>query len=306
MPKAIVTGGTGFVGLHLVHALVADGFDVTVFIRASSDETVFGNVLPKITVRRIDLSRREELFAAFADTGPAHLFHLATSTLMSGKTADPQTLLSTNVIGTVNVMDAALEGGALSCINMGSFAEYGPKDHPVKEDERCDPVELYAVSKLAATLYGQGLARRNTFPCITFRLFTPYGPGIQKGRLLRTMIEKIKAGEPVPLATPTISRDFVFVLDIPPLLIDAARHASEQAGRIYNLGSGTRTSLQELITLVEQQLGVKAQPEWNAFPIQSYDSELWQADMSQTFSAFNWRPTTSLVDGVKQVIASLQ
>ncbi len=306
MPKAIVTGGTGFVGLHLVRALVADGFDVTVLIRASSDETVFGDVLSKITVRRVDLFHREEVFAAFADTGPSHLFHLATSTLMSGKTADPETLVSTNIVGSVNVMDAAFESGALSCVSMGSFAEYGPKDHPVKEDERCDPVELYAVSKLAATLYGQGLARRYSFPCITFRLFTPYGPGIQKGRLLRIVIEKIKAGESVPLASPTISRDFIFVSDIPPLLIEAAQRAPEHVGQIYNLGSGIPSTLEEIVTIVSKQLDIKALPEWNAFPRQSYDSELWEADMSHTFSAFSWRPTTPLMDGVKQVIASLQ
>ena len=300
----LVTGGTGFIGLHTLRALLKCGYKVHVFVRPSSDLSAL-NEVEKIIVHSVDITNREAVMKEVKDIAPAHIFHLATSTIMSGKTADAKTLLATNIEGTINLMDAAAHAEVSSFINMGSFLEYGPKNHPATEDERCDPVELYAVSKLASTLYGQGLARRIGFPCITFRLFTPYGPGIQKGRLVRTLIEKVRAGEEVPLVKRTIARDFVYVEDIPAVLIEAATKASLYAGEIFNLGSGIHTTMEELMKRVEDAVGVRALARWNAFPTLSYDSDLWQANMKKTFSAFSWRPKTSLGDGLRRVVAHL-
>lgn len=301
----LITGATGFIGLHTVHALLKGGYRVHVLTRPSSDISVLGECANKIVVHTVDITDREAVFAVIKLAAPTHIFHLATSTIMSGKTADAKTLLATNIEGTINLMDAAAHVGVPSFINMGSFLEYGPKSRPVAEDERCDPVELYAVTKLAATLYGQGLARRTGFPCITFRLFTPYGPGIQKGRLVRTLIEKVRAGEEVPLVKRTIARDFIYVEDIPALLIEASNHASGHVGEIFNLGSGTHTTMQELVQRVEDAVGAKARVQWDVFPTLSYDSELWEADMKKTFSAFSWRPETSLEEGLRRVVAHL-
>lgn len=301
----LVTGATGFIGLHTVRALLRCGYRVHILIRPSSDLSALVECANKIVVHSVDITNREAVITIIKDIAPVHIFHLATSTIMSGKTADAKTLLATNIEGTINLMDAASHIGVSSFINMGSFLEYGPKNHPVAEDERCDPAELYAVTKLAATLYGQGLARRTGFPCITFRLFTPYGPGIQKGRLVRTLIEKVRDGEEVPLVKRTIARDFVYVEDIPALLIEAATHASRHAGEIFNLGSGTHTTMQELVRQVEKAVGAEARAQWDAFPTLSYDSELWKANMKKTFSTFSWRPETPLEEGLQRVVAHL-
>lgn len=306
MPRdVLITGATGFIGLHTARALLKHGDKVHILVRPSSDLSALGEYAKTIVVHAVDITDREAVMTTIKDIAPAHMFHLATSTIMSGKTANAKTLLATNVEGTINLMDAAAHAGVSSFINMGSFLEYGPKSRPVAEDERCNPIELYAVTKLAATLYGQGLALRTGFPCITFRLFTPYGPGIQKGRLVRTLIEKVHAGEEVPLVKRTIARDFVYVEDIPALLIEAATHASAHAGEIFNLGSGTHTTMQKLVRQVEDAVGAKARVQWGAFPLLSYDSELWEADMKKTFSTFIWRPSTSLEEGLQRVVAHL-
>ncbi len=303
--KVLVTGATGFIGLHTVRALLMHGYQVHVLVRPSTNLSVLHEFAERIVVHSADITDREKVFSTIKTAAPVHIFHLATSILMSGKTSDAKTLISTNVEGTINLMDAAVQVKVSSFINMGSFLEYGPKNHQVTEDERCDPIELYAVTKLAATLYGQGLARRNGFPCITFRLFTPYGPGIQKGRLVRNLLEKVRAGEEIPLVKPTIARDFIYVEDIPALLIEAATHASAHAGEIFNLGSGIRTTMQELVRRAEDAVGVQARVQWNAFPLQSYDCELWEAEMKKTFSAFAWRPKTSIEDGLRRIVALL-
>lgn len=288
MKKILITGGSGFVGSHIVDAARARGHEVVLLKHAE-----------------VPLEDRTAVEKFVAQVKPDVVIHPATSTLMSGKTANPRTLIGTNIEGAVNIMDASASAGVKAFVNIGSVAEYGPKDHAVKEDEQCNPVELYAVSKLAATLYGQGLAKRTGFPCVTMRLSTPYGPRIQAGRLVRVLIEKTRSGEEIPLSVPTITRDFIYVEDILPLLFEAVQNAEKYKGEIFNMGSGVRTSLQDFVAVVEKVLGKKANAKWNSFPVQSYDSEFWQNDMTKTFSHFAWRPTTSLEEGVRKTAQAL-
>ncbi|MBP9711283.1 MAG: NAD(P)-dependent oxidoreductase [Candidatus Pacebacteria bacterium] len=288
MKKLLITGPTGFLGSHIVGQAQKRGYEVHV-----------------IAHKQVALEDRSAVEKLLQTVKPDAVIHPATSTLMSGKTADPHTLIATNVEGAAHLMDAAVAVGVKAFINIGSIAEYGPKDHPVKESELCEPGELYAVTKLAATTYGQSLARRTGFPFMSFRLTTPYGPRIQAGRLVRVLIEKIKSGERIPLSSPETSRDYVFVEDVPPLLFEALEKAGQYKGEIFNLGSGERTTIVELVETLETMLGKKAQPEWGAFPLQSYDSNLWQADMAKTFSAFTWRPAVALHEGMQKTAETI-
>lgn len=288
MGRILVTGGSGFIGAHLVQTLKARG-----------DETYAPSH------HELDITDREAVAAYVQKIKPSQVFHLATSTLISGKTADYQTVLRTNVEGSIALLDAASVAGVISLVQMGSFVEYGPKQEPLREDMRCEPVETYAVSKLAATLYGQGLAKRTSFPAITMRLFTPYGPGIQEGRLVRTLLEKIAAGEPIPLSSPDIARDFIYVDDIVSALLEVSSRASALRGEVFNLGSGECTALSDLVSLAEHVIGKKADVQWDAYPVQSYDSKLWQADMQKTFAALTWRPQVTLSEGLTRTFAWL-
>lgn len=288
MKKILITGASGFVGTHVAAQARARGMDVY-----------------ELSHRKVSLEDRAMLEKVLQEVKPEVVVHLATSTLMSGKTADSHTLLATNVEGAVNLMDASVSVGVQAFVNVGSFVEYGPKKHAAREDDTCEPVELYAVSKLAATLYGQGLARRTGFPCVTFRLFTPYGPGIQPGRLVRTVIEKVKAEEDLVLTKRTVGRDFVYVEDVPALFFEAIDKISQIKGEIFNLGTGLCTTLEKVVSTVEETLDKKAKPQWDVFPLQSYDSELWQADMKKTFFHFSWRSRTTFKEGIKKTIASM-
>lgn len=284
--RILITGASGFVGTHVARLAREQGHEV---------------VAPTHT--ELPLENRDAVSAFVQSVRPRAVLHLATSILSSGKTADPVTVIRTNVEGTVHLMDAALAAGVEAFVNTGTFAEYGPKNHAVAENERCDPMEIYAVSKLTGTLYGQGLAKRTGFPCITLRLFTPYGPNMKERSLVRSVITNALADKPILLTKPAVARDFVYVEDVAEFYVEAASKAREYAGEIFNVGSGIRVTLEELVNTVAQVTQKSVIPQWGAFPVQSYDSELWQADMSKTFSHFTWRPRTTLQQGLSRMVA---
>lgn len=288
MRRFLITGPTGFLGSHIVEQAQERGYEVHV-----------------LSHKEVALEDRNAVENLLQTVRPDVVIHPATSTLMSGKTADPHTLISTNIEGAVNLIDVAAAVGVKAFINIGSIAESGPKDDRIKETDVCEPSELYAVTKLAATTYGQSLAERKGFPFMSFRLTTPYGPRIQQGRLVRVLIEKTLRGEPIPLSSPDISRDYVYVGDIPSLLFEALDKATEYKGEIFNLGSGVPVTIGELLQVIEGVVGKKALPQWGAFPVQSYDKKLLVADMDKTFSTFSWRPTVELAQGVKNTVTAL-
>lgn len=288
MEKILITGASGFIGSHVAAHAKAKGFEVY-----------------ELSHKDTPLQDKAAVEKCLDEVRPDAIFHLATSILMSGKVADPHTLIATNVEGAINLMEAAAKFDVGAFINTGTFAEYGPKGHPVKEDELCTPLEIYAMSKLASTVYAQGLAKRTGFPAITLRLFTPYGSRMREKSLVMNVLSSIKNNKPIMLTQPSVARDFIYVGDVAEVYIEAIEKAEEKKGEVFNVGSGEKTSLQELVDAAAFSAGIEAHPRWGAIPVQSYDSDLWQADMEKTFSHFAWRPRTPLEEGIRKTLLAL-
>lgn len=302
----LVTGATGFIGSHLVRRLVGLGHSVSILTRPGADTHRIADLLSQIKQYEATLTEPESVAKVFQKVKPTGVMHLAASNIMSGKTASDTEVYSVNFIGTKNLMDAAATSGVDFFINTGTFLEYGLQNRPVKENDRCDPTELYSVSKLAATVYGQAVARQKQLSVITLRLFTPYGPGIQQGRLIRVVIENALKGTPINLSSPTVTRDFVFVEDVVSLYIEAMQKSKNLAGEIFNVASGATTPFGELLPLVLTATHSGSTVNWGAFQLSPYDAVRWEADMTKTFQTFTWRPTVSLVDGITHTAAWLQ
>lgn len=297
MKKAVVTGAAGFIGSALTRRLVQDGVETHAFVRPGSD-------LQRLTsigahIHEMDLTQPTKVRDAIMGVPGAAVFHLAASNIMSGMAAPTETLLATNVAAVSTLLDSAIESGARSFVSTGSFLEYGAKDIALSEEMRCDPPEIYSITKLAGTLLVQDAAAKG-LPTIVFRLFTPYGPGLQKGRLVYEVIAKALRNEPISLTRPTVTRDFIFVEDVVDALLEAAARAEEYAGQIFNLGSGDKTSLKELGELVLERTGSESELMWGGAQTVAYDTDTWQADMHKTFTAFAWRPKHSLSAGIDE------
>ncbi|HYE23348.1 MAG TPA: NAD-dependent epimerase/dehydratase family protein [Candidatus Paceibacterota bacterium] len=293
MARALVTGAGGFIGKALTQALLRAGHEVLGTVRPGAPAQAFQTA-------EVDVSDATALLEVGEKWKPEWVFHLAASNIQSGVTADTESLIRTNIQGTDAALSMAEAVNVTSFVHIGSFLEYGPKGVPLKEDMLCEPPEIYSVTKLAGTLLVQTAAKTRALHTVAFRLFTPYGPGIQQGRLVREMLTSALRNEPLTLTRPTVSRDFVYIDDICNLLIEAAKNAEAHTGQIYNLGSGRKTTLEELTDIVRTETGSQTPVSWGGFKQVAYDADTWQADMEKTFSAFAWRPTTDLARGIHQ------
>lgn len=298
----LVTGAAGFIGSHLIGRLVATGHQVCILVKPSTNLIRIKELLPKVTCCRADLLDFAGLKRELEEIKPQGVFHLAASNIQSGVTASDDEVVKTNILGIRNLLQALSHVDYDFFINLGSFLEYGPKPSPIKESDLCAPTELYSITKLAATLYGQTIARRDNKPVITFRLFTPYGPAIQPGRLIYEVINHALRNEEISLTQPNIARDFIFVGDLLDLLLEAKDKAKERKGEIFNAGSGKAITLESVVSEVLKITGSKSKIKWGAFKSVAYDNELWQADLSKTLANFTWRPAHTLSSGLVETV----
>jgi len=300
--KIVVTGATGFIGAHIARRLVKRGDNVILLVRSVSRMDRVSDILEKVSCVETDFLNLDLLASQFADIKPDGIVHLATSNIMSGVTAADEDVIATNFIGTKNLIDAAVTSGADFFINTGSFLEYGLKDRMVSEADRCDPTELYSITKLSGTLYGQAIARQKDIAVVTLRIFTPYGPGIQPGRLVRVIIENALAEQDIKLSGREVSRDFLFIDDLVDLYEEVIERPTEHSGEVFNAGSGVSVTLK---TLTENVLGITSSGSavhWGAFPLTAYDRAAWRADMKKTFASFSWRPRFDLSQGIRETV----
>ena len=302
----LLTGGTGFVGSHLARALVKGGQDVHLVVRKGADTFRLADILSKVTVHTGSLSEKAEVERIVQEVKPTGIFHLAAQTIIPGTPAVSSEVIASNFVGTVNLLEALANIPYTFFIQSGTFLEYKPLLRPMKEDDLCEPKEVYGLTKLAATLYGKMIADTKGKPVTTFRFFTPYGPAIQKAKLVEQTIKNALSNKAIFLTRGSVSRDFLYTDDLVELLINAAENIDKVKGGIFNAGSGQKTSLGEFAELVVKLTGSKSKIILQPEKASVYDSDFWQADMTKTFSALSWRPKTSLEAGLQLTIDDLK
>jgi nucleoside-diphosphate-sugar epimerase len=216
--------------------------------------------------------------------------------------AEHRAVLETNVLGIANLLTAVAPLDYDFLVNVGSFLEYGKQPVPLCETQVPAPASMYAISKLAGTLYAQSIGREEHRPVVTLRLMTPYGPGIQKGRLIYEVLRAALRNEPIKLTAPHVVRDFIFAEDVVSLCLAAAASARVLCGEIFNAGTGRSTSLEEVVDMACRLADSRSSAKWGGFPSVAYDSDCWRADMTKTHATFSWRPQVTLEEGLRKTI----
>lgn len=297
-----VTGGAGFVGSHLVHRLVNEGAEVHLLLRPSSDKARIHDILDRIRIHEVDFTDSGQVNNILKRIHPSGVFHLAAASQYFGHIPTMDDLIFTNVLAPLRLMETMNVFDYDFFINTGTFAEVGAKPHAIREDDLCEPTELYSISRIPAVLYAQALARTQGKPTASIRIFTPYGPLMQKGKILHEMIVRALQNEEIPLTLPTVVRDFIFIDDLVDLYIAAALNAKRIPGNIFNGGTGTATTLERLSQFVLKYTDSTSTVAWSGQQSASYDGAHWQADMIKTGQLLSWKPRVSLEDGLMRTI----
>lgn len=288
--RAVVTGGAGFIGSHLVDALVARGDSVTVVDDLSTGRRELVN--PGADLREHDI--RQPL--AFATDV---VFHLAAQADVGTSMEKPAYDAEVNVVGTVNVLEAARQANASLVFVSTGGAIYGDVDAPATEDTPRRPVSAYGIAKLAAEEYVAGWSRIFGLPTAVARLANVYGPrqsSALEGGVVSIFLERMARGEDtVIFGDGTITRDFVYVGDVVDALLAAT--AVEGNGEIFNVGTGRETAIAELHRVCRETAGITTPPSFG--PARVGDAARSVLDPSRARAGLGWEARVDLETGIR-------
>jgi UDP-glucose 4-epimerase len=300
--KILVTGGAGFIGSHLVDALVKDGHAVAVVDDFSTGSRKNINTLAKF--HEADISDANKLADIFAKEKPEIVFHYAAQMSIRDSVKDPAADAKTNIIGSINILEQCVAFGVKKIIFSSSGGSiYGDATvFPTPETAREHPLSPYAIAKFSVEQYVRYYQNTFSLPFTILRFGNVYGPRQNahgEAGVVAIFIEKMLAGEqPFINGTGKQTRDFVFVDDV--ISASLAALKSEQGG-IFNVGTGIETDIDTIFSLLNEltDAGCVIQHR-EAAKAESLRSSL---DITAIERAFHWQPKRGLQEGLRETVA---
>jgi len=292
----LVTGGAGFIGSHVAEALVARGEDVVVLDDLSSGKR---QNLPDYGVNFVEGDIRAPLDELFAEVKPTICFHLAAQADVRVSVERPDHDAAINVLGTVNLLQAALEHDTRIVFSSTGGAIYGECDGPASEDAPRLPLAPYGTSKLAGEEYLATYNRLHETRHVTLRFGNVYGPRQDphgEAGVVAIFFNRLASGEqPKIFGDGSQTRDYVYVADV----VRATLAAAELDGGVFNVGTGRETSVVELSQLCRRVAG-KEDVEPVFAPARPGELQRSVLDISRAVDELGWRPEHNLEDGLRE------
>jgi UDP-glucose 4-epimerase len=306
--KVLVTGGAGFIGIHLTRRLLADGHEVFVVDNESNGDPALVPAGAHYT--RGDVTKPEQLEPVFA-RGLDAVCQIAGQVSIIKAFSDPVADLRTNTEGTVQVLKLCVKHKVPRLIYASSMTLYGNAAKvPTVETEPCVPDAYYGITKLAGERYVHATGERPDlgfdFSVTSLRMFSVYGPGQSYNNpyqgVLGIFSGNVLRGEPITIfGDGEQTRDFVFVEDI----VDGWSRAlvtPAAKGQVINLGGGRATSINQLAAAVVNSFDQPRHP-INHAPGRAGEQRAVQADISKAKQILGWEPKTTFEQGLKKTIA---
>lgn len=291
MEKVVVTGGAGFVGSHITDALCARGYEVHVVDNLSLGKAE--NVNPRALLHKVDIREREKLLEIFK--GAKYVFHEAALPRVQYSIENPIETHEVNVLGTLNVLEAARANKIKRVIYAASSSAYGDsKTLPFKETFLPNPFSPYGAQKYIGEVYARVWSNVYGLETVALRYFNVYGPRLNPegayplviGHFLRSRQKNI------PLSITgdgNQTRDFTHVSDVVEANLLAMHSEGVGAGEVINIGSGHPYSINKIAQLI-------GGPTVNiAARLEPHDT---QADITQARELLGWEPKVKIEDGI--------
>jgi len=297
--KALVTGGAGFIGSHLVDALISDGHDVAVIDNLATGKQ--SNLHPQARFGQMDLTDRE-VRGVMLDERPQVVFHLAAQASVKASMDDVPHDATVNVLGLINVLEACVQAGVGRVVFASSGATYGNPDYlPIDEDHPQRPESPYGITKLMAEHYLRYYARDRGLPFTALRYGNVYGPRqdpFGEAGVVAIFTHQLMTGQ-----TPVIHwdgeqvRDYVYVGDV----VQANLRAVQLSGSgIYCIGTGRGTTVNQLYETLCDVTGIFVEP----MRADRRPGDLRAAffDNTRANADLGWFPTVSFREGLTRTV----
>jgi UDP-glucose 4-epimerase len=298
--RVIVTGGAGFIGSHVVDALLARGDEVHVLDNLTTGARE--NVDSAAIFQEGDI--RTDAGGIFDVVRPDVCFHLAAQADVGTSVARPDYDAEVNVLGTVRVLEAARKHGTQIVFSSTGGAIYGECDGPAGEDAPRRPISPYGIAKLACEEYLAGWNRLHGTEHVVLRFANVYGPrqlSRLEGGVVAIFLDRLASGTPCEIfGDGEQTRDFVYVGDVVSGVLAAAGHD----GGIFNIGTGVASSVNTLYDACAATVGSDARPEHR--DPRAGDLQHSVVDPGRAQRELGWRPSETLTSGLRRTWDALR
>jgi len=309
MKTCLVTGGAGFIGSHIADRLIQEGYRVVIIDNESTG--LRENVHPEAIYLLGDITRKEDLRKAFLYDIDV-VFHIAGQASTIRSFEDPLGDLMVNVVGTINVLEMCLKHRVSRLMYASSMTVYGhPTVIPTPEAELCKPISYYGITKYAAERYVHATANRVDldfdFHVTSFRMFNVYGERQSLENpyhgVVSIFIANVLKGEPITIyGDGEQSRDFIHVQDVVDAWM-AALNNEAACGEVFNLGTGIRRSINELVDTILAAFGhSRASYPVRYAPVRPGDQRHMAADITKASQVLKWQPKVEFEEGIERTI----
>ena len=294
-----IFGASGFIGANLfkdIFAVRRDVFalthDATKAWRLKLLDVPFENIV------HCDITAHNSVKQVFEQYKPRTVFNLAAYGAYS-KQKNVNLTYETNVTGTANILENCNEETVY--IHAGSSSEYGFNCAAPKEADVLQPNSHYAVSKVSAAYLLEFYAKVHQRKTINLRLYSIYGAWEEPDRLVPRLVEKARQQQYPPLVSPDISRDFVYIDDCVEAFLAAALSINQTiSGRSYNIATGQKTTMRQLVETNKTTFRIGSDPTWGSMPNRAWDLAEWVGDPTAAARDLGWQARTPLAEGLQK------
>ncbi len=309
--KILVTGADGFIGSHLTEALVSADAEVTALAQYNSfDSHGWLDDLPEPIRERVNLVRGDIRDAAFISRqaqGQEIVFHLAALIAIPYSYVAPQSYVETNVLGTLNVLEAARQHGTERIVHTSTSEVYGTAlTMPIDESHPLQGQSPYSASKIAADMMAEAFARSFGVPIIILRPFNTFGPRQSERAVIGTIIRQAldSSCSRILVGDATTVRDLTFATDTAAAFMAAGLSENLKYGQPYNAGSQRAIKVGDLIDLIAELTSCRKPVVQDDKRLRPANSEVRAllADCTSFARATGWSPRVTLREGLERTI----
>lgn len=306
--KVFVTGAAGFIGSHLTEELVRQGADVTAFIRYNSRNS-WGNLEfleepARKSIKIVAGDLRDLYLLKKSMKDHEYVFHLGASIAIPYSYVNPHDFVQTNVIGTTNVLTAALEAGVSRFVHTSTSEAYGTPDKiPIPETATLKAQSPYSASKISADKMAESFHLSYNLPVSILRPFNTYGPRQSARAVIPTVITQVMTQKTIKLGSKFPTRDLCFVLDTVNGFLKIAE-SKKTIGETINVGTGVHISVGDLANKILSIMGKDCSITYEESRKRPDNSEVLNlcADISKAKKLMDWTPKYDLDKGLKLTI----